>query len=263
MPKLPNQNLPWPITWEGVVLCAEREGCRLRAYRNFPREPWTCGWGETEGVGPNTVWTQEYADQRFCDSLSVRADQVQAACTVAPNENQLAAMVVLAYNIGLGWEGSAKPRGAKDGFKQSTVLRRHNEGNFAAAARAFSMWNKIDKGKGLEDDKGLTSRRLAEAALYSKPPLGEEPPPMPQVVVPEKTLAQSTNIRSGVTLGTVGALAALKDLFDPLKNAADSIKGFFVDTLGFSAESFLPLCMIVVGAIIIRERFKKKKEGSS
>lgn len=265
MAKLPDSKLPWAIPWEGVVLIAEQEGCRLSAYRNFPREPWTCGWGETEGVGPNTKWTQQFADHRFCDSIGERTDAVLAACTVVPNPNQLAGMVSLAYNIGLGWDGRVKPKGAKDGFRQSSVLRRHNEGNFAAAARAFSMWNKIDKGKGPEPDPVLTARRLAEASLYSKPIAEgeEEPRVMPQVVEPEKTLAQSTNVRSGITLGTIGALSALKDTFAPLKDAADAIKEFFINTLGFGAESFLPLCMVIAGAIIIRERFRNKKEGSS
>ena len=36
----------------------------------------------------------------------------------------------LAYNIGL------------EGLKKSTALRKHNEGDYDAAARAFGLWNK-------------------------------------------------------------------------------------------------------------------------
>ncbi len=162
--KYPNPNLPWPLPRPHVGDLATDEGCRLVSYRNFPNEPWTNGWGETDGVGPGMVWTQEYADQRFCDSMTERVNAVLEACTRKPTPNQLCAMVRLVYNIGMGWEGKVKPLGAKNGFRQSTVLRQHNAGNFAAAAEAFALWDKISDGKGgLMRNDALHARRFTIA----------------------------------------------------------------------------------------------------
>ena len=66
------------------------------------------------------------------------------------SQEQFDAMVCLTYNIGPA------------AFARSTVLRKHNAGDFPAAAKAFLMWNKAG-GKVL---RGLTRRREAEAALY-------------------------------------------------------------------------------------------------
>ncbi len=110
---LPDPSLPWPIPMAAVALIAEREGCRLRAYR-CPADKWTCGWGETEGVTPDTVWTQDEADRRLCVSLTKRAGMVATLCTEAPAPNQLGALTSLQYNIGA------------EGFRTSSVLKAHN-----------------------------------------------------------------------------------------------------------------------------------------
>lgn len=207
--KLPDRDLPWPICWDGVALIAQREGCRLRAYR-CQAGKFTCGWGETDGVGPNTVWTQIDADRRFCDSLAERTHQVLALCTVEPGPHQLAALVSLSYNIGV-------PALAK-----STVMRLHNAGDHAGAARAFALWNKFRNpatGR-LEVSAGLTSRRAAEAALYLQPD-DEAPHAMPQAVADEPRLASSPTMQTAVTVGGAGAVGVLKSLTD----TADQVSG--------------------------------------
>ena len=69
MSTLPDPALPWPLPLPAVALIAEREGCRLRAYR-CPAGVWTCGWGETSGVTPETVWDQAEADRVIRSLLS-------------------------------------------------------------------------------------------------------------------------------------------------------------------------------------------------
>lgn len=241
------QSLPWPIAWAGVLLIAEREGCRLKAYL-CPAGVWTCGWGETEGVGPDTVWTQSYADQRFCDSLTVYRDKVLAMCTRAPTAMQLAAMVSLAYNIGLA------------GFSKSTVLRQHNAGNHEAAARAFGLWNQV-KGK---VNAGLTARRAAEAALYLTEAERTQPAPMPQAVDAESRpitgpIASSSAATAG--LGVIGLLQALGDQVGAMKGALTTIKGTLADTLGVPAEWMLPLLLIVLGGVALRYRYMQRSRG--
>jgi len=74
------------------------------------------------------------------------------------NDNELGALVSLAYNIGVGEVG-----GASD-FADSTVRKRLLANDRKGAAAAFAMW-KYAGGKVLA---GLVNRRAAEAALFLK-----------------------------------------------------------------------------------------------
>ena len=126
-------------------------GGKVKSYR-CPAGVWTIGYGSTgPGIGPDTVWTHEEADEHFRRHLAHFANGVEAAIGDVPTTDaQFAAMVSLAYNIGLG------------AFKRSTVLKRHKKGFYPEAAEAFLLWNKAG-GRVL---KGLTRRREAEKALY-------------------------------------------------------------------------------------------------
>lgn len=155
------------INEAGITLLKEFEGLKFEAYLDEIACPpvWTIGYGDTgPDVREGTVWTKEQCEARLQARLTEFAEEVLDACIEVPNANQLAAMTCLAYNIGLGWERKKRP-GDKDGFRQSTVLRMHNQGKFAEAGAAFSMWNKA----GGRVRAGLTRRRAAEAALYLTP----------------------------------------------------------------------------------------------
>ena len=123
---LPDKKMGWPITYEMVCEIAKHEGCRLKAYRDVVGV-WTIGWGETRGVTAGMVWTQEEADRAFCTALVEFSEGVRKLCTNPASDNELGAMTSLAYNIGLG------------GFAKSTVLRKHNAGDYQSAARAFAL----------------------------------------------------------------------------------------------------------------------------
>jgi lysozyme len=144
----------WPIDPRGVDLIKGSEGLRLKAYL-CPAGKWTVGYGATgPGIGPGVEWTVDQAEQDLSKRLWAFTRNVRALCDVAPTPTQIAAMVSLAYNIGLG------------AFRGSTVLREHNKGRHSAAARAFGMWSKaaVDGKKIVLD--GLAARRAAEAKLY-------------------------------------------------------------------------------------------------
>jgi lysozyme len=264
--RMPDPNLPWPIPMAAVALIAEREGCRLKAYRTYPKEPWTCGWGETEGVGPDTVWTQAEADRRFLDSLSKFSGAVNAACTDPPTQNELGAMTSLAYNIGLGWTGAIKPRGAKDGFRQSTVLRAHNRGDKQAASRAFGLWNKADVlGNGtLVEVNGLTARRAAEQALYLAPEPHVPAQAMPQVVQAESSVAASPITAGGATTAGAGILAAIaeaKEFLGPAGAAFTQARDFLATAVGVPPSWVLPGVLIGAGIVVVRWRLAQRREG--
>lgn len=240
----------------GVYEIANSEGLRLVAYRCFAGK-WTCGWGETDGVGATTRWTKVYADQRFCDSLTERVEAVRALCTNEPTENELSAMVSLTYNIGV------------DGFRRSTVLRQHNAGNRQAAARAFALWNKArNRNTGqLEVVPGLTARRAREAALYLTPDDAEQAEAMPQVVEAESSLARSPIGAGGVAtigLGAATGASTIADTVNEASGALAAIKGSvqqLADFIGVPPAMLLALALIGIGVAVMRQRQRQRSEG--
>ena len=150
---LPDKSLSWPIVWDGVMLIAQSEDLRLEAYQDIAGVL-TIGWGETQGVSPGLKWTQGHADEVFCRRLTEFAYQVKALLKIKTSPRQFAALVSLAYNVGVS------------AFAGSSVLRHHNNGDFDAAAAAFKKWNKARIDGRLQPIAGLTGRREREADLY-------------------------------------------------------------------------------------------------
>lgn len=252
--ELPDPNLPWPIPLEAVALIADSERLSLVAYQ-CPAGVWTIGWGETDNVKPGDTCTKQQADQWLVDDLTQRVVQVKAMCTTVPNAYQLGALVSLAYNIGL------------EGLRKSTVLRKHNEGDFEAASRAFGLWNKAkDPGTGqLVTLRGLTARRAAESALYLKLP--DNTPewlksPVPQEVVPEASLVKSPVAQSGtITAGTGGLITAGTLFADQLKPVIDKAKEFS-DTLSIGQPLYvLGAVLVIVGLVSMYQRYKQRDQG--
>lgn len=140
------------INADGLALIKRFEGLRLKAYK-CPAGVWTVGYGSTgPHVKPDTVITADEAERLLLDDL-VRFEQgVALQCQIA-TDNQFAALVAFAFNVGL------------EALRTSTLRRMHNEGNYAGAAGQFGRWNR-GGGRVLP---GLIKRRAAEAALYSKP----------------------------------------------------------------------------------------------
>lgn len=133
----------------GIELLCHYEGFRDRAYLDLVGVC-TIGYGFTEGVKPGDTMTHAEARERLACEVAAREDAVRKLCTHAPNDNQLAAMTCLAYNIGT------------TAFAKSTVLRLHNSGDWAGASGAFRLWNKA----GGMVVPGLVRRREAERLLY-------------------------------------------------------------------------------------------------
>lgn len=251
MTRMPDANLPWPLPMQAVWLIAEREGCRLRAYR-CPAGRWTCGWGETEGVTPETVFTQQEADQRFCSSLTKYAGAAQALCTEAPSPNQLGAITSLGYNIGLG------------ALAKSSVIRAHNRADWQAASRAFHLWDKARVNGALTVLPGLTARRAAEAALYLQPEADAPREPMPQAIEAESSVAASPIAAGGATTAGAGILAAIaetKEVLGPVGAAFSSGRDFLANAVGVPPSWVLPGVLIGAGIVVVRWRLAQRREG--
>jgi len=136
----------------GIDLLKDFEGFRERAYLDVVGVP-TIGYGFTKGVQLGDHMTQAEGQERLKTEIAEFEGGVITACTRLPSPNQLAALVCLAYNIGI------------NAFRKSTVLRLHNAGDFTGAADAFRMWCKA----GPRVVTGLVNRREAERALYLTP----------------------------------------------------------------------------------------------
>jgi lysozyme len=167
--------------------------------------------------------------------------------------NQLVALTCCAFNIGI------------EGMRGSSMIRLHNKGDYAGAARAFSLWIKIRKNGELVDSEGLEARRRREAALYSTPDNFEaEPDPSPQAVAPEETLAKSTITQGGVTVAGIGAVATVATEIAPqleaTKGLLDKAKSIFIDTLGLPLE-YWPVLLVAAGGWVVYQRWKRRRDG--
>lgn len=128
------------------------EACRLTAYQDGGGV-WTVGWGTTgPDVVQGVVWSQDQADSR----LAVKVEEVGLALKkivrVPLNTEQEAALISLAYNVGVG------------AVTPSALLRKLNAGQWCPMVRE---WIDFDHDGGKEV-KGLMVRRLDECSLFLK-----------------------------------------------------------------------------------------------
>lgn len=244
------------INTAGVALITKSESIKLKAYFCPAGVP-TIGRGHTKGITAQMVRdgytvTATIEQAMFESDMEEWESNVLAMLARKPNENQLAAFVSLAFNIGL------------TAFKNSSVKKAFERGDDQAAARAFGLWNKITdpKTKQLVPSNGLTIRRNKEAALFLTPTAeeGEEgvAEAMPQEVAPPKTMGQSNINRAGIVAGGTTAVVAVSESINTVNNLKASVEG-----LGNWA---LPLLLVVaVAAIgyIIWERFNQRNKGNA
>jgi len=137
------------ISAEGLALIKRSEGLRLNAYR-CPADVPTIGYGST---GPHVRMGMTITEAEAEDLLTrdlERFEKGVAGLVETATEGEFAAMVSLAFNVGL------------DAFGRSTLLKKHNAGDKRGAAAEFARWNRAG-GKVLQ---GLVTRRAAEAGLY-------------------------------------------------------------------------------------------------
>jgi len=135
---------------KGIELIKHFEGCELEAYK-CAAGVWTIGYGHIKGVTPESVITQEQAEQMLVEELNEYEGYINDMVTVPLSQNQFDALVSWVYNLGGG------------NLKASTLLKVVNSGEFNGVPEQIMRWNKAG-GKVLE---GLTRRRQAEADLFS------------------------------------------------------------------------------------------------
>lgn len=87
--------------------------------------------------------------------------QTPGIITRSPTVHQAAALVSLAYNIGVGAHD-----GKKGDLADSTLLARFNAGSVVAAADQFLVWNKEHVAVKVVASTGLSTRRRIERDVF-------------------------------------------------------------------------------------------------
>lgn len=136
----------------GVDLIKRHEGLRLTAYPDPATggEPWTIGYGTTAGVRPGMTISSARAEEMLQADLPRFEAAVSRLVTVPLDQHQFDALVSFTYNLGEG------------NLRSSTLLKKLNAGDYAAAAAQFERWVTA-AGKPLP---GLVKRRAAERAMF-------------------------------------------------------------------------------------------------
>lgn len=141
------------ISPQGLEAIKRHEGVRLTAYPDpgSGGEPWTIGYGHTGGVKKGQTITQAEADAFLAEDIKRFEDAVNR---LAPktNQGQFDALVSFAFNLGEG------------NLAKSTLLKKHNAGDYAGAQAEFGKWVNAS-GRRLP---GLVKRRADEAKRYGE-----------------------------------------------------------------------------------------------
>lgn len=213
--------------------------------RNLSGKPWTIGYGETENVALNDKTSEAEAYTHLVTRLGEFELGVLEACVLKPNKNQLAAMVSLAYNIGI------------TAFKtKCSVLKRHNEGNFQAAGRSFGLWNKA----GGVESNGLTRRRQEESVMYLRPVEGsvaeaaEKEQPISQELTPESRPWQSPIIVGSGISGVAGTVAVTKQVITDVKDTAKELGDWLPWVI-------VAVTIVIAAGYVINTRRKQRLKG--
>lgn len=96
------------------------------------------------------VISQTQAEEWFREDLERFESYVEGSVEAQLNDNQFSGLVCFCFNV------------APESFRDSTLLKLLNQGDYPEAANQFPVWNKVNGEAWL----GLTRRRLAEQALF-------------------------------------------------------------------------------------------------
>ncbi|WP_336038668.1 lysozyme [Acinetobacter calcoaceticus] len=138
----------------GIDLICNFEGLKFRAYDDG-NGVWTIGYGTTrypngKRVSEGDRCTLDQAKAYMQHDLKIFERAVNSFVKVPLKQNQFDALVSLTYNIGV------------DAFKNSTLLKKLNLGDYKEAANQFDVWVNAG-GKRLQ---GLVNRRAIEKKLF-------------------------------------------------------------------------------------------------
>ncbi|AGF74814.1 phage related lysozyme [Bartonella australis AUST/NH1] len=139
------------INKDGIEALKRWEGLRLESYQDIGGV-WTIGYGHTENVKAGETITAKQADVLLKKDLIGFERAVHEAVKVDLNDNQFAALVSFAFNIGVA------------AFKESTLVKKLNQGDYDCVPGQLNRWVYCSGKR----SQGLINRRAAEIGLWSK-----------------------------------------------------------------------------------------------
>ena len=114
----------------------------------------TWGYGTTQNIVIGKKITQAQAEEILLEELAEYEAAVENLVKVKLTSNQFTALVLFAYNVGIG------------AFRKSTLLKRLNNGEYNAVPYEMLKWTKTRINGKLVNSKGLENRRAAEIGIW-------------------------------------------------------------------------------------------------
>ena len=134
-----------------IAVIKKFEGLRLKAYK-CPAGVQTIGYGHTRNYPFSTNYkiTEEQAEKFLYEDLKKFENSIKKLVKVPLSQCQFDALVSFTFNVGA------------TNFKNSTLLKYLNNGEYSLAAEQFERWI-YSNGKKLD---GLQTRRKAEKEIF-------------------------------------------------------------------------------------------------
>jgi lysozyme len=189
------------INAEGLALLRQWEGCRLDAYRDIGGV-WTIGYGHTRTARQGMTITQEQAEALLREDLRVFETAIADAVDVDLSDNQFAALVSWAYNVGVS------------AMRRSSLVRRLNAGDYDAVPTELAKWNRV-KGQVV---RGLSNRRAAEAGLWARGAFvaSRNIAPTDGGLSAKEAATRTGTGKAAVTVGTAGVVSTIAQHSDAI-----------------------------------------------
>lgn len=145
------------LSESGREVLVREEGKRLAAYRDHVGN-WTIGAGQTTIRGRPVQAGDTLTEAEYEQLLGERITEFEAALNayvkVPLTQPQFDALFLWAWNVGIG------------AMRDSTLIRKLNEGDYAGAADQFLVWDKVTLDGVKRSDPFLKARRERERARF-------------------------------------------------------------------------------------------------
>lgn len=142
------------ISETGIDRLKRHEALRLEPYRDQAGH-WTIGYGHK--LKPGEWWdriTEQHAEDLLRADLAEAEQAIADLVTVPLTQGQYDALASFVFNVGVS------------AFRNSTLLRKLNAGDYAGAAAEFPRWKYVTQGGEKVVSDGLLSRREREQQLF-------------------------------------------------------------------------------------------------
>ena len=160
--KLNNETIECAKRWEEFIPYAYDDADTPRQRKPVVkgqklRGTLTVGFGHTgSDVYPGQTVSLSEANELLRKDLAKAAAAVEQAVRVELTDNQFGALTIFTLNVGT------------QAFKDSTLVRKLNTGDYASVPAELMRWNKTTIAGKKVVSQGLVNRRAAEAGLWAK-----------------------------------------------------------------------------------------------